>query len=110
MAEAESSYSIWLVPDPAEDFYKRVATEIEHWALKKNSPVFPPHVTLIGGIKGTEDDVLSKTEALAKQLTVLPLAISFLLHTIHVCKTCRAHVIILVPQNHNKNTAVAVHN
>lgn len=70
MAQEESSYSIWLVPEPDEDFYKRVAAEIQHWAPKHNGPLFPPHVTLIGGITGTKGDVLSKSESLAKQLRV----------------------------------------
>ena len=70
MSGQESSYSIWLIPDPAEEFYKRVETEIQHWAPKHNGPLFPPHVTLIGGIKGTQEDVLAKSEGLAKQLQV----------------------------------------
>jgi hypothetical protein len=70
MAGGECSYSIWLMPDPAEDFCKRVAAEIEYWAPKKDGPLFAPHVTLIGGITGTKVDVLGKTEALSKQLRV----------------------------------------
>jgi hypothetical protein len=79
MAQEEPSYSIWLMPDPTEDFHKRVAAEIEYWAPKKNGPLFSPHVTLIGGIRGTKDDVLNKTEALSKQLRVpsLPLGSSW---------------------------------
>jgi hypothetical protein len=70
MVDEQSSYSIWLIPDPSEAFYKRVAAEIVFWAPKKNGPVFAPHVTLIGGIKGTKSDVLSKSEALAGKLKV----------------------------------------
>lgn len=76
MAEGDTSYSIWLIPDANDSFHTRIATEISYWAPKKNGPLFPPHVTLIGGIKGSREDVVSKTQALSLQLRVCPVRCS----------------------------------
>lgn len=69
---AERSYSVWLMPDPASSANARLENEISYWAneLDPPAPVFQPHVTLIGGISIAETDMIEKTEQLAKRLRV----------------------------------------
>ena len=63
----EKVYSIWLVPK-ADVLLKRLNEEIEALSQKAGSLPFVPHVTLIGGVQCTEEEVLEKSRALATRI------------------------------------------
>lgn len=56
-------YSLWLMPEGV--VYTRFLEIINQLAEEFSAPVFEPHVTLLGGIEGVEEDILSKTQKLA---------------------------------------------
>ena len=56
-------YSIWLMP--TGDVYNKLNTLISQLSKKYNAPYFEPHITLIGEVLGSEDEVISKTTRLA---------------------------------------------
>lgn len=52
-------------------FNQRLQAEIDDLASQHtDAPHFAPHVTLLGGIEGSESEVLKKAEELSKQLSV----------------------------------------
>ncbi len=57
-------YSIWLMPQG--EIYRYLSEIIFRLSKKYNSPYFEPHVTLLGGMEGSEKDILQKTEKLAR--------------------------------------------
>src|SRR5262245_48091691 len=72
--EAEATgVSLWLVPEGAE----RAALDalVAHLAALHPAPLFPAHVTLLGGVKLPEDEVVVGSEALARALS--PIAVRF---------------------------------
>lgn len=56
-------YSLWLMPQGNK--YQLVSNVINDLAIKYNSPVFEPHVTLIGEVSGDEHEIVEKTEEFA---------------------------------------------
>ena len=63
-----SGYSLWLVPDVESDVYHALARCIAEIARRKQTSVFVPHVTLVGGISG-DQNVWEKTQTLAALLS-----------------------------------------
>lgn len=62
-------YSLWLVPEPgAQKLFK---TTIEKLSFQFRSPMFPPHITLLGTLPGDMDELSKRMERLAK--TTAPL-------------------------------------
>ena len=59
-------YSIWLISDNA--LFDELRAIIRKLGRKYGAPVFEPHITLLGQIMGTEEDLKFKTEQLAKKL------------------------------------------
>lgn len=59
-------YSIWLIPQ--DDTFKKLSKLINGLSGKYSSPIFDPHVTLIGGIIGSQDEVIRKTRKLASKV------------------------------------------
>jgi len=57
-------YSIWLMPQG--EIYRYLSEIIFRLSKKYNLPYFEPHVTLLGGIEGSEKEILQKTEELAR--------------------------------------------
>ncbi len=59
-------YSLWLMPTGA------VRDELGQWVANLSrefsAPLFPPHVTLIGGLSGSEEDLSAATRDLAARL------------------------------------------
>lgn len=68
-----SGYSLWLIPTGRA--YVRLDELISKLCKKCNVPYFEPHVTLLGKIAGSKDNVLSKTAQLAS--IVKPYTIEF---------------------------------
>ncbi|HXB57040.1 MAG TPA: 2'-5' RNA ligase family protein [Vicinamibacteria bacterium] len=58
--------SLWLMPESGVGDRLRVL--IEGLARRHRTPSFPPHLTLLGGIPGPEEDALSRVAGLARGL------------------------------------------
>ncbi len=59
-------YSIWVMPTGIE--YMKLSNLIFKLSKKYNFPHFHPHITLIGKVRGEEQDLIKKTEQLASQI------------------------------------------
>ena len=59
-------YSLWLVP--AGDAEKVLQAVLERLAREYTGPTFLPHVTLLGGIVGSESEIVSRSRELAAQI------------------------------------------
>jgi 2'-5' RNA ligase len=59
-------YSIWLMP--SGETYRQLSGLIFRLSQQYASPNFEPHVTLLGGLMGTEEELVSKTLQLAALL------------------------------------------
>jgi len=62
-------YALWLVPDEASS--AQLQSVIDQLAASYSGPTFSPHMTLLGWVRGEEEDLIQKTEALATQLAPL---------------------------------------
>ncbi len=60
------SYYIWLMPDG--EVYALLAATITELSRKHDAPLFEPHVTLLGPLPGSEDEIAVHTSHLARQL------------------------------------------
>jgi 2'-5' RNA ligase len=58
--------SVWLVP--LGDVCDRLAHLILELSQEYASPLFPPHVTLLGGLSGAEQDIIARARQLAAQI------------------------------------------
>lgn len=59
-------YSLWLVPDAGAE--RQFTEVIEYLGERFPGPRFAPHVTLLSGLRGNEDDLSAKTSELANEL------------------------------------------
>ena len=59
-------YSLWLIP--GEPLFSRLAGEIARLSRDLATPLFEPHITLLGGITLPEEDVLARSVSLAGSL------------------------------------------
>ncbi len=59
-------YSLWIVPP--EGVYGELAALIARLSAEYDAPVFEPHVTLIGDLAVSEEDIRPKTSQLAELL------------------------------------------
>jgi hypothetical protein len=62
--------SLWLMPE--DDARDQLAGLITRLSERFSTPPFPPHVTLLPGIRGREDDLLAASAALATDLRPFP--------------------------------------
>jgi 2'-5' RNA ligase len=63
---SKGSYYLWFKPSGmAYDVLARIIGEL---AKELNSPVFEPHVTLIGNLEGSEEQLTHQSEQFARQL------------------------------------------
>ncbi len=58
-----ATYSLWL--EPSGDIAYRLKERIKELSKKYKTPVFSPHVTLLGSIKSTETELIPITNTLA---------------------------------------------
>lgn len=70
MAELKR-YALWLLPDQVGT--DSFANLIDDLSNRYSGPRFAPHVTLLGRVTGTEEDLAKTSEDLAKQLRVFTL-------------------------------------
>jgi len=59
-------YSLWFKPAGAT--FDVLAEVIDQFAQEFGHTTFEPHVTLLGNLDGTEEEILRRTELLAKRL------------------------------------------
>ncbi|MEC4670554.1 MAG: 2'-5' RNA ligase family protein, partial [Nitrospirota bacterium] len=59
-------FHLWLMP--AGGTCERLATIIRHLSHKYGGPLFEPHVTLLGGMEGEEEEICHNTMRLAQGL------------------------------------------
>ena len=52
------NYSIWILPD--EDLYVYLSSIISKISLKYGGPIFHPHITVIGGFQGDQNNLTKK--------------------------------------------------
>ncbi|MEM6723207.1 MAG: 2'-5' RNA ligase family protein [Bacteroidota bacterium] len=67
-------YSLWLVPE--KDTFKQFKGIIEKLSFEHRSPMFLPHITLLGTLPGDMDELSKKMERLA--MTTGPIEVSSL--------------------------------
>lgn len=60
-------YALWLVP--AEPAFSLLSRHIARLSRKLSTPQFDPHITLLGGITLPEEEILTRSAALAASLT-----------------------------------------
>ena len=59
-------FHLWLMPTGGT--CERLAAIIRHLSQKHGGPLFEPHVTLLGGMEGEEEEICQKTMRLAQGL------------------------------------------
>ena len=68
--EMAAGTSLWLVPDGAA--YELLAARIRALAASHRGPVFPPHVTLLGGLPDEAEGVVAFACRLAGSMAPVP--------------------------------------
>mgnify|MGYP001597484420 CR=1 FL=1 len=63
MKSCQSKYSMWLIPTGKT--YEELRQIIYNLSQRHSSPIFEPHITLIGKLFGEERDLVEKTRQLA---------------------------------------------
>jgi len=61
---------------PTGGVYKKIAEMISTLSRRYESPDFPPHVTLLGELLGSEEEIVTKTEELADQIRPLTIMLT----------------------------------
>jgi len=74
----QKEFSILLIPKG--ETYNKLSSLIIRLSNKYNTPMFKPHVTLIGGFDISEKDAISKTTEIAKNLKPYSIKINNLLY------------------------------
>jgi len=69
-------YSLWLVPEGRTETHRFLDQLIHSAAVKYRTPAFNPHVSLISGVAGSEQDVREKTRVLAEKITPYEIQLS----------------------------------
>jgi hypothetical protein len=64
---SKSRYSIWLMP-AEENVFGELQNTINSISNRYSTPSFEPHVTLMAGISGIEDNVIDSTHYLASRI------------------------------------------
>jgi 2'-5' RNA ligase len=73
-APDQTIYSLWHIPRGI--LYRRLTQTIQHFSQACRTPQFEPHLTLLGGITGKEDQVISHTARLAGLLHRYPIQLT----------------------------------
>jgi len=60
-------YSLWLIPDALAE--RQLAEAIDYLGERYSGPRFAPHVTLLSGLQGSEEDLVEKSRQLSNELT-----------------------------------------
>ena len=68
------AYSLWLIPTGG--VYNKFSDLIRRLAMEYSSPIFEPHVTLLGEFMQSEEDVIRKTGQLAEGKEPFPITLT----------------------------------
>ena len=68
-----SGYSLWLMP--TEKTYEKFSGLIKRLAEQYHVPVFEPHVTLLGGMMQSDEEVMQRTERLVRDQSSFPITL-----------------------------------
>jgi hypothetical protein len=68
-------HSLWLVPDRRGPEFAKLRRLIEDLAERFGTPIFDPHVTLVGGVEGTFESISVAAERLLLSLPSCELAL-----------------------------------
>jgi len=69
-----TGYSIWLMPEG--EIYSRLENLISKLSKKYKTPKFKPHLTLIGEIQDSKEDIMHKTSNLARAISPYDIILS----------------------------------
>lgn len=67
--EKARGYSLWLMPSGNE--YEQLSARIRELSKAHDTPVFEPHVTLLGGLQEKESGIVARTKKLTEVLEPL---------------------------------------
>lgn len=69
-----NAYSIWLAPNAETPAYRRLQETIAECAAAHDTPVFEPHITVIGGVSRTRSSLTETLRRLAAETPPLEVA------------------------------------
>lgn len=75
---SDSEYSVWLMPDG--ELGQTLSSLISRLSREFSAPLFPPHITLIGRLTGTQEELIARSTTLATLLEPYNLALGELDH------------------------------
>lgn len=64
---------LWL--NPSRHASDQFADVIQQLALELNAPIFEPHITLLGNLKGSEAEHVARSTELARRLSPFPIVL-----------------------------------
>lgn len=70
----DERYHLWL--NPSRHASDQFADVIQQLALELKAPIFEPHITLLGNLKGSEAEHVARSTELARCLSPFPIALS----------------------------------
>ncbi len=75
-----SKYSLWVSPEKGSELHTKLQNLIENLAKRFQTPVFEPHVTLLGDIEATPE-ISDKVTKLSQMITPYKITLDFLDYT-----------------------------
>lgn len=69
----DDRYHLWL--NPSRHASDQFADVIQQLALELNAPIFEPHITLLGNLKGSEAEHVARSTELARRLSPFPIVL-----------------------------------
>jgi hypothetical protein len=82
-AALSNSYSLWLSVPAGSQVGRQLRQEIATQAKAHSAPLFEPHVTLLGGIEGDAESIITKAQELAARIKVSASVVPRLAHGQH---------------------------
>ena len=68
------NYSLWLMPEG--ELQNTLAALIRHVTQQYATPAFPAHTTLLGNVRGSEQQIRAKTQQLATSISPFPITLT----------------------------------
>lgn len=72
-----NGYSLWLIPNEQSKLYHRLVMCIKSLATVRNTAVFEPHITLLGGLREAKEKELCRCASVFSRCIKHPVRISF---------------------------------
>ena len=85
-----AEYSIWLMP--SGEVREELASIITRLSTEYDAPLFPPHVTLIGRLSNSEQDLIAKAQQLAASLKPYELRLGMVDYTEEFHRSLFVHI------------------